>query len=188
MESYEECFFEFAEEVISHLKTVYVGCNDDTLEDILYLLEQVLQYYITVVDQIDEDFLSALRDLITAVVANNESRTIRHRGRPEMKIEKEQLLYLTEQGFKITAISDMFGCCRRTIERKMKMYGISQYNASQISDVELDDVVREITALFPRIGEKSVSGRLRSKGIFIQRERVRESLRRVDPLLVRSRC
>ena len=33
-----------------------------------------------------------------------------------------------------------------------------------------------------------MSGRLSSKGIFIQSERVRESLRRVDPLLVRSRC
>ena len=31
-------FFEFAEEVICHLKAVYVGCDDDTLEDILYLL------------------------------------------------------------------------------------------------------------------------------------------------------
>ena len=68
------------------------------------------------------------------------------------------------------------------------MYGISQNNGFQISDLELDNAVCEITALFPRIGANSVSGRLRSKGMFIQRERVRQSLRRVDPLLVRSRC
>ena len=66
------------------------------------------------------------------------------------------------------------------------MYGISQYNGSQISHLDLANVVCEITALFPRTGAKSVSGRLGSKGIFIQCERPRESLRRVDPLLVRS--
>ena len=70
----------------------------------------------------------------------------------------------------------------------MNVYGISQHNGSQISDLELDHVVCEITALFPRIVEKSVSGRLRSKGIFIQHERVRESFERVDPVLVRSCC
>ena len=138
MENYVESFFEFPEEVICHLqKAVYVGCDNDTLEDILYLLEQVLQYYILVADQIDEDLLFALRDLIAAVVANKESRTIRSRGRPQIIIEKEQLLYLVDQGFKINDISNLFGCCRRTIERKMKMYGISQYSGSQISDLEL---------------------------------------------------
>ena len=79
MENYVEAFFEFAAEVICHLKAVYVGCDNDTLEDTLYLLEQVLQYYILVADQIDEDLLFALRDLIVAVVANKESRTIRSR-------------------------------------------------------------------------------------------------------------
>lgn len=68
------------------------------------------------------------------------------------------------------------------------MYNIDRYNASQMTDQELDDAVRKITSLFPRCGEKSVSGRLRSKGILIQRKRVQESLRRVDPLLVRFRC
>ena len=185
-----ESFFEFAEEVICHVKSVYVGCDEDTLEDIIYmyLLEQVLQYYILVADPIDEDILLALRDLLATVLANKESRTMRNRGRPQIMIEKEKLSFLIEQGFKINDISVIFGCCRRTIERRMQMYGISQYSGSQISDLELDNAVHQITALFPRIGAKSVSGRLRSKGILIQRERVRESLRRVDPLSVRARC
>ena len=68
------------------------------------------------------------------------------------------------------------------------MYNIDRYNASQMTDQELDDAVRKITSLFPRCSEKSVSGRLRSKRILIQRKRVQESLRRVDPLLVRFRC
>ena len=72
-----ESFLEFTEEAICHLKLVYVGCNDDMLEDLVYLLEQVLQYYIWVADLIDEDLLSALRDLLAAVLANKQSRMIR---------------------------------------------------------------------------------------------------------------
>ena len=54
MENYVESFFEFPEEVICHLqKAVYVGCDDDTLEDILYVLEQVLQCYILVAVKVD---------------------------------------------------------------------------------------------------------------------------------------
>ena len=68
------------------------------------------------------------------------------------------------------------------------MYNIDRYNASQMTEQKLDDAVREITSLFPQCGEKSVSGRLTSKGILIQRKRVREFLRRVDTLLVRFRC
>ena len=105
-----------------------------------------------------------------------------------MIIEKKVLSFLIEQGFKVNDISDILGCCQRTIERRMQMYGISQYIGSQASDLEFDNAVHQIAALFPRIGAKSVSGRLRSKGILIQHERVRESLRRVDPLSVRARC
>ena len=76
------------------------------------------------------------------------------------------MLYLVEQGFKMNDISVMFGCCRRTIERKVKMHGISQYNGSQISDLELNNIICEISAMFRRNREKSVSGRFRSKGIF----------------------
>ena len=188
MENDLEFFCDFAERVVRYVKAVYVGCDEDTMEDLLYLLEQLLQYYIFVADPVDADLFYALRSLVAAVVADRENRMVRRRGRPLLLIEREQLQYLIEQGFKINDISDMFGCCRRTIERRMKMYNIERYNASQMTDGELDDAVREITSLFPRCGEKSVSGRLRSKGILIQRKRVRESLRRVDPLLVRFRC
>ena len=153
------------------------------------LLEQVLQWYtILVADQNEDCLFLALRDLVAAVVSDKQNRTLKQRGRPKVCIEHEQLRYLVEQGFKIKDISDMFGCCRRTNETKMKAYGITLHNCSHLTDLELDCAVREITSMFPRCGEKSVSGRLRSKGMLIQRERVRESLRRVDPLGVRSRC
>ena len=59
---------------------------------------------------------------------------------------------------------------------------------SLLSDTELDSIVSEITPLFPRSGEKTISGIFKSRGILIQHERVRESLRRVDTSGVRERC
>ena len=70
----------------------------------------------------------------------------------------------------------------------MKKYCIVLRDYTPLSDQELDTIVQEIASLFPNCGEKTVSGRLKSRGILIQRERVRESLRRVDPSGVRSRC
>ena len=49
-------------------------------------------------------------------------------------------------------------------------------------------MIQEMTTLFPNCGEKSVTGRLRGRGIRIQRQRVRDSLCRIDPSRVRSRC
>ena len=51
-----------------------------------------------------------------------------------------------------------------------------------ISDTDLDDIVSGISGTFPKCGEKMTDGRLRSRGILVQRDRVRESLRRVDPV------
>ena len=42
-------------------------------------------------------------------------------------------------------------------------------------------------SLNPLIGEKTVSGRLRHQGVYVQRERIRASLRRVDPAGVSAR-
>ena len=49
-------------------------------------------------------------------------------------------------------------------------------------------MVWDITTLFPQCGEKIISGRLKSSGICVQRQRVRDSLQRIDPSGVRSRC
>ena len=51
---------------------------------------------------------------------------------------------------------------------------------STIADDELDEVLRKIKEDHPTAGEVMVSGHLTSRGIRVQRRRLRESLRRVD--------
>jgi hypothetical protein len=40
-------------------------------------------------------------------------------GRPHIKIDNDQLIYLVENYFRIEDIANIFSCFRRTIERRM---------------------------------------------------------------------
>lgn len=52
---------------------------------------------------------------------------------------------------------------------------------ASISDDELDDLVREIVSGNDLIGPESVRASLRSRGLMIQRRRVRDSMLRTNP-------
>jgi hypothetical protein len=138
----------------------------------------------------DDELFRALNDLVMALTADCENRVALTKGNGKAKvyIEEEQLRYLVESGFKAKTISEMFDCSKRTIERKMKKYNLSLRNYTIVCDDDLDNIIGEITSMFPSTGEKIISGRLRSHGIVVQRERIRQSLRRVDPMGVEARC
>lgn len=71
----------------------------------------------------------------------------------------------------------------RTLQRRVE-YGISD-NYCEITDDELESAVRDILRLTPFSGESYVRGALRGRGINVQRWRVRDTLRNVDPI---NRC
>lgn len=50
-----------------------------------------------------------------------------------------------------------------------------------LADPELDEMVTAALTKNPNYGEKMVQGLLSSKGITVQRQRLRDSLHRVDP-------
>ena len=52
---------------------------------------------------------------------------------------------------------------------------------SQLSDRELDDIVRDIQTQFPTCGNRQMQGHLMSRGIRMQQYRVCESQQRIDP-------
>lgn len=171
-----------------------IADDAEMLDDVCDLIEQVLQYLSPWVlnDNSYNELFTAVRDLAVAIKADRESRYVlpMRKGRPEVDIEEDQLHYLIDQGFTIYDISVMFDCSRRTVERKMRKKGLSIRNYTPLTDPELDSMVSEITTLFPYCGEKSVSSRLRSCGILLKRDRIRASLRRVNPsgIVLRSRA
>ena len=58
---------------------------------------------------------------------------------------------------------------------------------SNIGNDALDHTVRDILRVTPRIGYRLVQGALRRRGLRIQRRRVLEALRRVDPVMITLR-
>lgn len=105
----------------------------------------------------------------------------KRKGRPRFDVTQEQIEYLRYLSFSWTSICSMLGISRMTLYRRKREYGISSVNCS-MSDTELDTCLREIRKELPYSGEKIVIGRLRSMHCCVPRNRVRESLRRIDPL------
>ena len=182
----ESDFIDLAISLCLYVRDCYDETDKDVSNYILEAFEELLRYGIMVIDSLDlGHVIDILRDLAIVILCASERRGS---GRPRLSIGEEQLAYLVEQRFRIQDIANIFGCSKTTIERRMKEYEISIFNSSTISDVDLDSHVREITNLFPRCGEKTICGRLRSCDIRVPRQRLRESLHRVDPSGIINRC
>ena len=115
-------------------------------------------------------------------------------GRPALNITKEQIEYLRCLHFSWEKIAQLLHISVSTLQRRRRSLEISddleQY--SDISDHELDEIYKEITAadtnvsnggfLTPNIGRRRFIGALRSRGLRVQRWRVSNCLRRLDPV------
>ncbi|CAB4024333.1 PREDICTED: uncharacterized protein LOC107336548, partial [Paramuricea clavata] len=83
----------------------------------------------------------------------------------------------------------MLGVSLRTVENRFVEYNMTNvYRYSDIDDDSLDVHVQHIVAHFPRSGTKIIKGELISHGIRVQRRRLRDSLKRVDPVGRRLRA
>ena len=121
------------------------------------------------------------------ILSTLEEEEVHQRGRPHIVIREDQLCFLLENGFHVNDIANMFLCSCRTIERRMAALSLRASDFSAITDSELDRLVERIVSMHPQSGEKTVSSQLRSQGYKIQRQRVRDSIRRVDPIGIEMR-
>ena len=104
-------------------------------------------------------------------------------GRPRYSISEEVLLHLRSSGFTWTKIAQMLLVSRWTLRRRVVEYGLEEITGfSMIWDEELDNLVeRFMRDHGTLVGYSLVSGHLRSLGLRVQRDRIRESIGRVDP-------
>lgn len=149
----------------------------------LRTVDQLLRSVVLIAGEIDEGdvLVDQIRYVRTALLEQIENHvhdnSRRVRGRPSLLITAEQVTFYLDHGFKVVDIAKMFGCSRRTIERRMTEFGLSfRDRYTSISDEELMETVEQFTSLCPMIGEKTVDGMLRSRGINVQRQRIRETL------------
>src|SRR6266496_4084758 len=110
-------------------------------------------------------------------------------GRPETVINVDAIKLLREMGLDWTKIAHTFGISSRTLSRLRKKYNIEdtipQY--SVISDDDLDLIVKRIKRDQPFYGQVMVMGALKSENFHITRQRLRDSIQRVDAMGVVTR-
>ena len=163
--------------------------------DMLSCVEQLYEYAALMEECVPATVLNYCQELLHNVrfilLHLQDEREGRARenvaGHPSLMIEEEKLRFYVDNGFRVEDMALIIGCSKRTVERRLNAYQLSTRNYSIIADIDLDALVQEMCSVFPRSGEKLVYGRLRAQGIYVQRERIRESLRRVDPSGVHSR-
>ena len=102
-------------------------------------------------------------------------------GRPKLNICKEQLQFLLHANFTQKDIAAFFKCSSKTISRRIQEYNLTAYRHMQIPDDELDQVTLAYVKQFPNAGQKSFAAFLLEQGIHVPRQKVRDSMLRVDP-------
>ena len=103
-----------------------------------------------------------------------------HYSRPQIPLE--HLRFLLEKKFKVAENANLFGSSKRTVERRMKDFGLSAATTyTQLLDQQLDELIRDIQRDFPNAGCERVTGLLRARDVYMQQARIRQSMRRVDP-------
>ena len=105
-----------------------------------------------------------------------------HRGRLMREIPRLQLNFLTERRFTARQMATILGASARTIQRRLQQFGLSiRQTYTNMRDQELDLAVQEILRTQPNTGYKRMTGYLAACGVRVQQQRIRESMRRVDP-------
>lgn len=106
-------------------------------------------------------------------------------GRPKFLITKEQIDGLRSLHFSWKKIAEMLGVSERTVRRRKQEFDMAigrSVTYSEIDDDELDIFVQYILHYSPELGERMLIGALNGFGVKVQRERLHNSIERVDPV------
>ncbi|XP_073722450.1 uncharacterized protein [Misgurnus anguillicaudatus] len=104
-----------------------------------------------------------------------------HVGQPRRDITIEQLNFLLSLNFTARQIGDIMGVSCSTIKNRLREFSISlRGRYSRISDLQLDEQIRQLTGVNYEIGPEAVRARLYAEGILVQRH-MRASMLRIDP-------
>ena len=113
-------------------------------------------------------------------------------GRPRLQVLQEQLQTLhNDAGFRWANIGRILGISDRSLRHRRHEFGFPVGMAEHFSDItddELDVNVREILEATPNAGQCLIEGGLRRRGVCIQRHRIQEAIRRVDPVVSTPRA
>lgn len=104
------------------------------------------------------------------------------RGRPRKVISEAFLREVFRPGrnISIAQLARSLNISKSTIKRYMEQYNIQRQPFSSISDASLDTIIKDHKVTHPNTGIRYIRGYLAQQGIRVQRERIIDSLSRVD--------
>lgn len=150
---------------------------------------QLLHRFSNVVE-LPHDVVHALSDLLrliclleeedTCSLASVSAETL-DGGQSKIFIAKANLQRLIHMQLPISFIAKLLGVSKRTVFRRMKENGLSVKSLySQLTDEELDGLVRSVKMRLPHIGYRMMKGELQAMGHRVTWEQVSSSMHRVD--------
>lgn len=158
---------------------------EEALENIDQIVSAVssLDSLIGVPDDVYRDISPATRIVENSTLASARTPRANNtmQGRPSFDITQDQLQSLIVLRFTVPQISNLLQVLTRTIERCLAEY-MSARSFNTIEDKALDNKVMAIKSFHPNCGSKNLVGYLASRKIRVPRQRLRQSLQRVDPV------
>lgn len=186
------------EDILQRMLTKFHSiCRNETI-DMDYLLDvaqQELTLAIAASNHVDipAELIRSLQELINLINTSQSSEessvnlseivtlTCGNFGRPRLDIHRDDLKELLSTALPVETLAQLCGVSRRTLNRRLKEHSLSVRGCySNISDNELDRLVRAIKLRMPHAGYRLVKGELLARGHRIQWHRVKASMQRVD--------
>ena len=182
-------FLDSLEYAIMHVKLDFPSAPTDVKETLLFECDWLLEACVALEEHmpgtgVDIQALTSSLCELLACMENSLLYEIRHpvQGRPRLDISDPQLQFLCSNDFSLKDMAHMLNCSVRTVQRRLQELGCERRQRySTLSNADLDQQVMNIHSRHPDSGYRIIEGVLRSEGVLIQRERVRQSLSRVDP-------
>ncbi|NP_001108034.1 uncharacterized protein LOC100136843 [Danio rerio] len=186
------------EDILQRMRTKFNLISRNETLDFEYLLDtakQQLDLAITASNHLNipEALITGLQELINIINVNVSSEensttasdivtcTWGNVGRPRLDIRREDLEELLHTALPVEHLSRICGVSRRTMNRRLKEHALPVRDCySNISDEELDHVVRSIKIRMPHAGYRLMKGELLARGHRIQWNRMKASMQRVD--------
>ncbi|XP_071488102.1 uncharacterized protein [Diadema antillarum] len=104
------------------------------------------------------------------------------RGRPKVEMTREQLITLHKSGYTARRMALLFHCSTSLVYKRLYEEGIKMRDKfSTITDEELKAVIADLQKFFPNSGAEMMTGLLHTRGLTLQRSRVRKCLSEVNP-------
>ena len=91
-------------------------------------------------------------------------------GRPSINVSEDDILFLKGLNYSWTKIADILGISRRTLYRRLEEFSIDPRAFTEISQSELDELLKSIKSTNPNCGEVMIQGSLIHRGIRVPRE------------------